>query len=706
MNSHHPFTALWVRRWTILGVSLMATLIAFIAAVSITPSYKATTTILVESHDENVVPIASIYSAAPAAQESAANPVGIDEYLETQFEILKSRPVIEKVINRLKLTENSDFNVEAQWHQWLSDLNGANSPSKNKFATAVNHYQDILTVEPIPKTQLVAVSISSPDAALAAAIANEHARAFIESYWDTEAAINNSVSTWMEQRAADLKKKLEDSESRLQAFKEKEKIMDIKMGDDSGIQAFPTQQLANMSTDLIEARRVLYEHTKIYEEVNAARDKPLNEKLAIPVVNADPLVMEFKQARSDAERDVAEAAKRYGPSHPAMASAVASRREAEHALANQVDSAMQSVISHQWELQGQVQALTASTNQTKADIQSVSDKESQYRALTQAVETDRDLYTMFDKRVNEAKIERNMTTANARVVEPARIPNDPDKPKIALILFGTFFLSAIACICSILFRNATRVTINASNDVEAETGLLPLGLIPRLERAGGFREYSRALTATTEKIFMESICATITSICLGQLNSHRKLVLVTSPCASEGKTLVACNIALELAKLERVLLIDGDLREPSVAKWFSIDGPGFVDVCSGNRQLNECIVRIDPYGLDVLPAGTRLDDPQPILSSARASDLFQILAEKYDRVIIDSPSALSTCDALLIAKHAQSVIFVIKAHSTTTSDLKKGLKRFENSPAHFDGIVLNQIDFKKFTDYNVTSYAA
>jgi capsular exopolysaccharide synthesis family protein len=177
--------------------------------------------------------------------------------------------------------------------------------------------------------------------------------------------------------------------------------------------------------------------------------------------------------------------------------------------------------------------------------------------------------------------------------------------------------------------------------------------------------------------------------------------MVTSSLPGEGKSTVAGNLALAFSQLERVLLIDADLRRPAVADGFGLDpkGPGLADICAGTAPLVSCLQREVRKSVDVLTAGTLPPDPQKLLGSEKMQELLKTFKDEYDRIIIDCPPSLPVSDALLLAYHAEILIYVIKAETTSVSQIKAGLQKYKKTPATVIGTVLNQVDVKKLAAY-------
>lgn len=692
INLRHYWNIVKRRKWAIGAFAIGVAIAAAVIVSNIDPIYRASATVMIEAQEPNVVSIQDIYAADTKSQE----------YYQTQFEILKSRPLAEKVAARLDLLQQPEYLPQPKpvWQnlltQWLPK-----SETKKKsdpFAALVNRYETLLTITPIPKTQLVTVSYDAKDPALASAVANAHAQAFIESHMEAREAMTRSASRWMSSRVDELKEKLNTSEKRLQDFREREHLIDT----DQGIQALPAHELSELSTKLIEARRLLSENRSSFDQVNSARHASLEEKLAIPAVNADPLVKQFRQSRATAELQVAELAKRYGPSHPKMKAALSERDAAVEALQSHVDSVIESIGNQQAALQGQERAIASALSSTKADAQGIARKSAEYRSLMQDVETNRQIYDLFNKRISETKETSDLATAHARVIEPAEVPLEATFPKKTIIVSLAFAAALLLGVTAALLMELLDNTIKTAEDVDSKIGLPLVGLIPHVKRSRKFgKRIGHAFTDNRDRKFGEAIRTLRTAVTLSNLDSKHKLIMVTSSVGDEGKTSIACNLALAFSQLERVLLIDADMRRPSVGQEFALGGrrSGLSSLCIGSAALSDCIAATDTSQLDVLLAGEIPPNPQELLASQKLRALLQRLSEIYDRIIIDCPPVLPVSDALLLANAVDAAVYVVRSDKTPTGQIRRGLELLHRTRVEVVGIALNETDTSKSDSY-------
>jgi len=242
-------------------------------------------------------------------------------------------------------------------------------------------------------------------------------------------------------------------------------------------------------------------------------------------------------------------------------------------------------------------------------------------------------------------------------------------------------------------------TIRSVEHVERRLGLSMLGLLPKIDLKG--KSLLDVVVNDKRQTFNESMRTIRTGIMLSALDNPPKVLLVTSAVPGEGKSTVAANLAINLGKMEKVLLIDCDFRRPSVAMAFglSTSAAGMSELVAGTAKFKDCIHQSKKYGIDIFTAGTIPPNPLELLASDRFAKLLAVLERHYDRIIVDSPPVHAVSDSLVLSKHAKGMLFVVKADSTSHRVIKPCIKRLQEVDAPIIGVVLNQVDVDKKGSY-------
>jgi succinoglycan biosynthesis transport protein ExoP len=338
----------------------------------------------------------------------------------------------------------------------------------------------------------------------------------------------------------------------------------------------------------------------------------------------------------------------------------------------------------------------------------LSGKEFRLKELQQDVDTKRTLYDQFYKRLNETTATGDLTTANARITDPAIKPSIPVKPNKKLIIALAFVVSfGFAVIIAFLIK-ALDNTIKTSIDVEQNLKEILFGILPLLPKKlrGQNYNYQQYLDDPHSK-YAESLKTIRTGIILSSIDNPYKVISTTSTVPNEGKTSVAIGLAFSLAQVGNVLLIDADMRRPSIQKALDLveHKHGLSDLFIENSSMEECIKYYGKGNFDVLTAGTKTPNPSELLSSERFKNLLTELSGVYDKIIIDTAPCQAVSDALTIASLSDACIYVVKSDSTTANHVKNGIRRIRQVNGNIAGIVLNQVDIKKVAQRDGEDYS-
>lgn len=688
------------RKWAILLFAFVVSLVTAVIVYTMTPTYSATAILHIQSKQANIVSIEEIYGVDKRDQS----------YYNTQAEILKSRPIAGKVIEAVGAPPEVARSGILSGFDWRSLLpfKAPQPPGEpidlDPREADIDNYLNGLWIGRVGATELVQVSYASEDPRQAATYANAHAAAYIGNIIDTRLAVTRSALSWMGERAEELRENLRDSEAQLQAFREQEKLIDGQ-----GYQTLPTLEVNDLSARLVNARRRLSATNIAYLQVYGNESGAI---ASVPAVLNNSAVQQFRAIQARAEQEVAELGKTYGPKHPRMIAAQSELAEATKDLEGQQRDVAGGIRAEYLAAQAEVTALEADLSAAKQQYQEVTRKGSNLASLQREVDTNRDLYELFYSRMRETAQTGDLMSVNASVVQPAVVPRSPFKPNKTRAVMLAFVLSLLGGIGAAFLLEQINNTIRNATDVEDQVGLPLLGMVPLLsdkarEQAG------LALFDDTERGFGEAIRTIRTGIALSNLDRPHQIILVTSSLGAEGKSTVAMNLALAFAQGERVLLLDADMRRPSVARNLNLDRsqPGLSELLAKQASIEDCVTTLEEYKLDVLKTGMIPPDPLRLLSSGAVSELMKELRGTYDRVIIDGPPILPVSDSAVLSTHADSLVYVIKSDATSVRQIKNGLGQLQrfNAPMirargantarratdYFAGVVVNQIDVRE-----------
>ncbi len=684
-------------KWSALGLALAIALLTTLIVFVITPTYRSTATLMLESNKSKVVSIEEVYSAMSSNRE----------YYQTQAEILKSEELARRIVTKMKLVDHPVMDPRKQKEDgfslkklvpaaWLGEDEVQTFTPEQLQSMVIGRFKRELTIELVRNSQLIKISYESPDKEFAANAANWVADGFIEADMDARLAMTQKAGAWLTERLSGLRKKLEESERALQQFRERERIVDAKGVAQSGA----SKQLEQLSEGLVTSRQKRAEAEAAYQQVQAAQKSRIDVE-SIPAVQKNTIYIQLKSVESAAEGRLADAAKRYGPEHPKRQTADAEVRAARENTKRQIDTITTSITKEYELARAQEGAVERALAQSKGDIIGMNRKEYELGVHEREVASNKSLYEMFTSRMKETNVAGDLQSPIARVVDPAVVRAAPHSPRKFRIIGIAAVVGLILGLMLALLLEYLDNTIKNAEDVDTKLGHPLLGQLPRLKGKIESGDLQIAFVKDKDPGFSEEIRSIRTGVLLSSIDSPHKVLLVTSSIPGEGKTSVATNIALALGQVRKVCLIDADMRRPTVARVLGVDttSKGLSNLVSGSDPTSECLHFNKELGIHVIPSGVVPPNPLELLSSIRFAEAMKWLEDSFDIVIIDSPPLQLVSDPLILSQYANSVVYVVKADSTPYQVALGGLARLGEAKAHVLGVVINQIDREKSDRY-------
>lgn len=695
-------------RWGIVSLTVLSMLASGLWALSLPKIYRSTVTILIQSQQEQPIPIKDVYDPG----------LGRVDYYFTQYEIFKSREIIEPVVDRLKLAENAEFvgktqeepaasdqliktlgslDKRGEWVKWLPflsqdepvQLSEAEQQFKRREA-AIRYFYDHLMVEPVMGTQLVKIHFQSKSAKLATDVANTLADVYLESGLQAQLDATKRATGWLTERLQEIKSQLEKSEQALQKFREQQSLVNV-----GGTRNLNEAELIDYSTRAREAQRKRTELESTYMKVKQAGDN--EEQLKnISTLLVDPLVQRAGENLLAAEDAAKQFEDRYGPKHPKMSTALARVKAAKDAYRQQLLQVAQGVKA-EYEIARSTEAsMNGLLQGAKSKIRQLDERQYDLGILERDVETNRQLYDLFLGRFKETDTSGDYKKITARIVDRAVPPSRPYEPRVMrIVVWGT----AIGFVLAIMLAFLSHVLseeIRSVEQLEALTHLPVLGVLPLVPGAGR-RKLAQHFLEKPNTPFGEGVRSVRAAVQLIDVDKQYKTLMVTSSVPKEGKSSIAATLSLSFAAMERVLLVEADLRLPSLSETLKIptDRPGLTDLLIGSVSLEDAVVRYGDTQLYVLGAGTRTRSPAEIIASEAFKRMVEMLATKFDRIIFDTPPCHAASDALLLSSHVNAVLFVVKSDSTPQRGVRNAIKQLRQVNANILGTLVNQVNVKR-----------
>jgi capsular exopolysaccharide synthesis family protein len=699
---------LWRRKGTLLLIAFLGLLAAVLLTLPQTPVYQARTSIEIQNLNENFL---NMRDVNPTQQQDGSDPLTTD--LQTQISILQSESVLKQVIAELDLsTKLASAHRNSRLSAWRKALRLPESQAAPAAEDVLRQVSANLKVSAVANTRLVQILYDSTDPRLAANVANALTAAFIQQNLESHFKTTQQTGEWLTRQMEDVRIKLEQSEEQLQAYAASTGLLFTSEKDNVAEDKLRQLQQALSSA---QADRVAWQ-SKFERVATASPD-------SLPEVLDDPTLKDYQVKLTDLRRQFAALSATLTPLHPAVKKVQAEvatleaardteRANVTHSIQNQFESA-----------QRREKLLAASYDAQARLVTEQAGKATHYDILKREVDNNRQLYDSMLQHVREAGIASALHASNVRVVDPARPPLRPYKPSLFLNAVLGLFAGGFFGLVFIVIRERADRSIQAPGEAALYLDVPELGVIPSADaaRSQNFAYYGQLRGAETKQaekesrkspvelvtwkkrpsVLADSFRSTMASILYTGENGDRpRVIALTSANPREGKTTVASNLALALAEIgRRVLLIDGDLRQPRLHQVFNVSNAwGLSDLLAGTKppEGSEAMVVGTAYGeLYLLPAGSAASNISSLLHSPRALELLQRMRKEFDMVLIDTPPMLQMPDARVFGRMVDGVILVVRSASTTKETAATASQRLVDDGTRVLGTVLNEWDPRK-----------
>lgn len=677
------------------------------------PGFESTATVLIEQEHQGPL------------QKSDRTLADLSpDYYETHFELLKSRRVLVKAAEELKLLDRAEYLTSAGWleraligvHSKV-DTNPATVPSAQSQAIgrermqeswdlALGRFEQTIQIKPVRGTRLAKITVQSGDANFAADAANAIARAYIHLNEEVHAQKKERAREWFSSHLTDLRSKVEQSQEALNVYRVKYGV--VQTGDH---QTPSRQRLAELSSELVKLELRRAEAESRYQQIALL----IPEKTKAEGIDwakwgdhaevlSSPLIQVLRAQEIKASTDVAELAEKYGSLHPKITRAEAELSQLRERIVEEVRKIYAS-LKHERDLASTREAaIRAAVDRQKRDAMQFDQYQAQQGILEREVKSAQQVYDLFLGEAKEASLASELIATNVVIADPASPPSKPSKPrKVANAILG--LLGGLVFGLGMAFGlDHFDQSLKGPRDL---AGYLPtiafLGAIPRLRHLA--TEQALVLRGPHALPALEAVRSIRTSIMLsGMMPDHGALV-ITSSGPDEGKSTVAVNLALAMAQIEdsRVLLIDADLRNSHRGSFFQVkddDSRGLGDFLDGDAELDEVIHHSGESNLWIIPRGKVTENPTELLSSRRMASLLEkCRAERYF-AIIDTPPVSLFSDAVILGSQADGVMLIVGAGQADRESCQLAAQRIVQAGGRLLGVVLQKAVGPRLSHYS------
>jgi capsular exopolysaccharide synthesis family protein len=682
--------AVWRRKWLILGVMAVVMLVGLFHTLRQPKIYAANTSLIIDVAAPRVLDT----EVKEVMGDERGNYWANKEYYQTQSEVITSRAVASRVVDRLGLRNDAAFLGVA----------GIQDEEARKKAMAaadpVSMVRSRITVIPSSNSRVVRIAVEDVDPKRAALLANEVAEAYIAENLALRLKTTEGASVWLEERMGELGSRASTSELDLYKFKRSADVLSLAATGKDGQQQPSTAKVAYDSymSELIAVRTKM---AAMQARVDAMRQlrksaSPDAEHWAeaLPEANEGAL-RELRTKVLEQRTQCVELSERYLPEHPKMQECQGKLAVLQQELRRNLENLVRGAETDLAAARANERTLLERVEQAKAEAFALTEKEIAYQKLRREAENDQRLYEMVLKRFKELELSGQLRTSNVRVLDAA-LPNPvPVRPNTRSATMLFFLLGLMGGVAVALGLELLDASVANRADVEERLGLAFIGAMPPLLPEDGgsadlyIHRHPRSQAA--------EMCRAIrTNLLFMSPDKPFRTVVVSSAGPSEGKSTVVINLGMVMAQTgSRVLLMDTDMRRPRLHKAFGVpDDRGVSSLVVGEGTLEGAIKSTDVPNLFVLPCGPLPPNPAELLHTRAFSELLGKLRERFDCVLLDSPPLGPVSDALVLSKQTDGILLVLKAGTTHREQAKRAIRSLRDVKARVIGALLNHVDLK------------
>jgi capsular exopolysaccharide synthesis family protein len=689
--------------------------------IEITPRYAGSVSIMVDPRNQKGIDI-----------QAALDPTSKDtEAVYSEAEVLASRQLIGKLVDRINLISDPEFNqslkppslmarlnplnlLPDEWQKIIFGDSGELNPEQRKIVErnrVIDAVLKRLKVAPKARTRVMTITFQSEEREIAMSGANTLADLYLTSQLDEKFEATQRVTNWLNDRLTELRKRVDESDRAVEAYRASSGLINtFRAG--GGVMGgkgvtIVEQQIADLTTQMTIARTDRVAAESKLRQVKDLAGRPQGEESVAEVLDS-PLIQNLREQEAGIERGIADLSQQYGERHPKLIAARAQLADTREKISSEVKKVMLALENAATVARAREQALQGQLDELKKQVVSSNSAEVKLRALQMEADSNRAMMETFLSRFKETSAEEsgNLQMPDARIISRADLPERPSFPNIPLFLAIEIVLSGIVGVILAFATEHLDRGFRSGVQFEHETGTPVLAMIPQVDESRG-----RAADYLVERpmsAYAEAVRSVYTSILLTQGDVPLKKIVVSSCQPSEGKSTLAISLTRMIALSgQRTILIEADLRRPSIHSQLGIErGVGLAEVLIGSMSLEEALYRDPKTSADILLAGKETLNPSKLLASHQMDQLLNQLARDYDVVIIDTAPVLAVSDGLLLANKADGVIYSCRWATTSRETAALGLKELREANARIVGAVISLVNTKKVSTYGYadTSY--
>jgi capsular exopolysaccharide synthesis family protein len=673
---------------TCLGLSLA---VAVLYNYTTRPVYQATTQILIDRDTPDVLPNKELVELVQG---------GMD-YYQTQYQLLKSKTLAERAVERLKLQTHPELATGPMLNPWERvrrwfgyPPSAVIDPSGMPLSPAAGAFRSRIQVDPIPGARLVNLHFRAYDPRVAADAVNTLAQLYIEQSLELRFTTSTEATGWLSDRLRDQQAKVEAAELQLQQYREREGLVAQEARE-----GLVEQKLQTLNGAVLEARTERIAKETLYNQIASLGPGQIE---SFPLVLGSGAVQALKTELAALQKEEALLSESLGDRHPEMVRVRGQIRATQEKIRAEMRNVTRAAESDYRTALAREARLQASLEAVKSEAQETNRKSIEYLALKREAETNRQLYQDLLTKTKQAGLETQLKTTNIRVIEKAEPPRGPVSPRKMRSYQVAIIMGLLIGIGLALGFEHMDNTFKTPEDVREHLPLPFLGMVPDVGlKPVGPPGRGPQLVKSPNSAVADAYRVLRTNLIFSSAETTGRVILVTSANPAEGKTTTLANLAVALAQNgAKVLALDADLRKPTLHQHFGVlKTPGLTDLIVGKSAASQAIHSTRIEGLQMLPCGYLTPNPAELLGSPMMKQIVDALRAHYEWVLIDAPPLLAMPDAAVLSSLVEGVVLVIAAEAATKPAVIRAVDQVKSVGGKVAGLVLNKVNLERNSYY-------
>ena len=700
LNLTHYWIIFLKYRRIVLLAPIFFGVLGFFIALNINPIFQSQATLVIEESTKNIVNIEEVYSG-----DGGRNAFRNINYINNQIQIIES----DEVLGNIFLDEKIKVKAEALYRklaenflirsQILNFFKSEKAKNNEQKIDLKKYIKNNLTVSQVRNSDVVNILVTSGNPELAKFLLEQVIDSYLKYDVDTKVRVTNYANAQINLRLSKLLDQMEIAEQKLLNYKKENNLIDI--GD---IKELKIDQIKSVSKRIVDANRELQKKQNDLTAIKLA-DGNVEELLAIADLRSKKEVDAIRTNINVTNDNIEALQIIYKDEHPKVKKVLKTKINLDNRLKEILDENIAAAAYELANLKGFITISEEELNKAKFDLQDLEEKDVALQQFVREVETNNKIYETFLQRMKETNEVKELQSSNVRIIQNALLPLSPISPNIFKITMLFYILSFGAIFILLVYFEFNSNTVIEPSNLD-ELNIPVLATLPSVKKIDKGYHLSQMFIEDVDSEFSESI-RTLRTLLVAKFQKN-KTILLSSTYSGEGKTTISLNTALAFSKIGKVLLVETDIRRPSVltktTQGDEAPKVGFSDLIQGGVNMSDCIMKLPGSEIEVMTSGTRRSDLTDLTTSKKLKTFFDVLKQNYDYVIVDTPPIQPVSDTLFISQATDHNLIIVRANVTKLVGIKSILKKLDNVGVKIDGIVLNDLDTSKASYYGYYQY--